>query len=83
MARQKPSKPWVKKMGKRLQMLRRKAGLSQTGLAGLSGTSVMSVRKWEQGKREPLFSTAVRIAAALKITLEELAGLPVGWPAAE
>jgi transcriptional regulator with XRE-family HTH domain len=60
-------------MGQRLQRLRREAGLSQRGLADRAGVPIGTLRNWEQGRREPYFSTAVRVAMALGVTLDELA----------
>ncbi len=56
--------------GTRLAELRRERGLSQPVLATLSGVPVGSLRELEQGRREPLFSTLLALARALKVTLD-------------
>src|SRR5262245_53432150 len=61
-------------MGQRIQELRQGAGLSQTQLAEAAGVSVGAVRNWEQGRRLPYFDAAWRLAKALGITRDELAG---------
>jgi transcriptional regulator with XRE-family HTH domain len=74
MTRRRPPKRWGKKMGLYLQSIRRKAGLSQADLAKLSGISPVSIRNWEQGKRQPLVMAAVRLAEVLHVTVEQLVG---------
>ena len=61
-------------MGERLQQLRHDAGLSQSELANAAGVPVASLKNWEQGRRLPQFDAAWRLAKALRITLDELAG---------
>jgi transcriptional regulator with XRE-family HTH domain len=61
-------------MGHRLKRLRQEAGLSQSQLARAAGVPEGSLRNWEQGRREPLFGTAVRLARAMGISLDDLAG---------
>jgi transcriptional regulator with XRE-family HTH domain len=56
--------------GLKLAELRRQRRLSQPELAKLSGVPVGSVRELEQGRREPLFSTVLFLARALKVKLE-------------
>jgi transcriptional regulator with XRE-family HTH domain len=73
-------------MGQRLQRLRLAAGLSQSQLAGKSGVPIGTLRNWEQDRRVPLLDTAARVAQALGVTLDLLAGLgpePEPPPAAE
>jgi transcriptional regulator with XRE-family HTH domain len=62
-------------MGERLQKARRAKGLSQPQLAAAAGVPVGSLRQWEQGRREPLLSAAARVASALGISLDALAGV--------
>lgn len=62
-------------MGQRMQRLRRAAGMSQSQLAKASGIPVGSIQGWERDRREPLFSAAVKIAVALGVTLDDLAGI--------
>lgn len=61
-------------MGQRLQELRLKAGLSQSQLARTAGVPVGSLKNWEQGRRLPQLDAAWRLANALGISLDELAG---------
>lgn len=62
-------------MGQRLQELRQRAGLSQSELARAAEVPIGSLRNWEHGRRTPLLDAAARIALALGITLDELAGI--------
>jgi transcriptional regulator with XRE-family HTH domain len=62
-------------MGQRMQELRLAAGLSQTGLARATGIPVGTIKNWEQGIRLPRLDLAVKVAAALGITLDTLAGV--------
>jgi len=77
----------VQEMGQRLQELRQKAGLSQPELAKAAGVPVGSLRNWEQGRRMLMLDVAYRLAEAMNITLDELAGkvfakpTPKGKPA--
>jgi transcriptional regulator with XRE-family HTH domain len=58
-----------------MQRLRQAAGLSQSGLARATGIPVGTIKNWEQGIRFPRMDLAVKVAAALGITLDELAGV--------
>jgi transcriptional regulator with XRE-family HTH domain len=62
------------KSGQRLQRLREQAGVSQPRLAAASGVPVGTLRGWEQGRRVPRLDTAVAVARALGIPLDELVG---------
>jgi transcriptional regulator with XRE-family HTH domain len=59
--------------GKTLQDLRQAAGLSQTQLAAQSGTSIDTLRNWEQGRNLPSIEAAAKLAKALGVTLDRLA----------
>jgi transcriptional regulator with XRE-family HTH domain len=61
-------------MGLRFQELRHEKGLSQSELAKAAGVPIASLKNWEQGRRMPAFDAAFRVAKALGITLDELAG---------
>jgi transcriptional regulator with XRE-family HTH domain len=61
-------------MGERLQRLRLARQLSQSQLARAAQVPVRSLQSWEQGKRIPAFDTAARLARALGVSLDELAG---------
>lgn len=60
--------------GKRLQSLRRQAGLSQAGLARKSGISIRTIQEYEQQRRRPSIDVAERLAAALGVPLDAFAG---------
>jgi transcriptional regulator with XRE-family HTH domain len=62
-------------MGIRLKALREAAGLSQARLAYLAGVHLRSVQSWEYAKRTMSLETAVKVAAALCVTLDKLAGV--------
>jgi transcriptional regulator with XRE-family HTH domain len=61
-------------MGQRLARLRRERGLSQAALAAAAKVPVGTLRGWEYGRRTPLLDAACRLADALQISLDELAG---------
>lgn len=68
-------------MGVRLKKLRNERGLSQAKLAELSGIPKGTLLQWEYGMRTPLLDAAVKLADALGITLDELAGREPPKPA--
>jgi transcriptional regulator with XRE-family HTH domain len=61
-------------MGQRLKRLREEKGFSQPELAEAARVPVGSLRNWEQDRSFPLLDSAARIAHALGITLDTLAG---------
>lgn len=52
----------------RLRQLREAAGLTQEGLARISGLSVSAVSKLEQRSTDPSWSTVQRLAKALNVS---------------
>jgi transcriptional regulator with XRE-family HTH domain len=50
-------------------------GLSQAALAERSGVHVRQIRRYETGEQQPVLAVAVRLAATLEVSLDELAGL--------
>jgi repressor LexA len=58
-----------------LRAARKRAGISQTQLAGALGVTQQAVGKWENGKSSPDPSTLGRIAALLNTTTDALLGL--------
>src|SRR3954451_6175324 len=60
--------------GEVLRRLRQEAGLSQAGLAGAAGTSLRQIHRYERGEQQPALEVGQRLAAALGVTLDELAG---------
>jgi transcriptional regulator with XRE-family HTH domain len=63
--------------GRRLKRLREAAGLSQAQLAAAACVPVGTLRNAEYDRREPLVSTAGKLAAAIGVTVDELLGLPI------
>jgi transcriptional regulator with XRE-family HTH domain len=57
----------------KLKELRGKAGLTQAALALASGLSLGAIRDYEQGNKEPVFRSGVRLAHGLGVSVEELA----------
>ncbi len=49
-------------------------GLSQTALAEKAGVHVRQIRRYERGEQQPVLGVAARLADALQVTLDELAG---------
>jgi transcriptional regulator with XRE-family HTH domain len=73
-------------LGQRLKRLREAAGLTQAALADAAGVPIGTIRGYEYDRREPLVGTVVKIARAIGVSLDELAGLnddatPPGRPA--
>jgi DNA-binding XRE family transcriptional regulator len=66
---------WEEAMGKRFKRLREAAGMSQSALAKACGIPLRSYQQWEQGRRTPLLDAAARVAQALGVSLDELAGI--------
>jgi len=65
-------------MGPRLRELRLRAGLSQRQLAAAVDVQVHTVANWERARRTFNIEMAVRLADALEVSLDELAGRQ--WP---
>jgi transcriptional regulator with XRE-family HTH domain len=61
-------------IGRRISDSRKQKGLKQTELAEMIGVSVDSVRRWEQGKREPRASELEKIADILDTSVVYLLG---------
>ncbi len=61
-----------KKFGKRLQTLRREAGITQEQLADKTGVTVESISNMERGLYGPKFENLERIATVLKVPVKEL-----------
>jgi len=70
-------------LGPSIRHLRKLAGISAMELAMKAGVSESAIRKVESGdSKEPSFRVGVRIAKALGIPAEALAGEPIGAAAA-
>ena len=61
-----------RKFGARLRNLRCRAGLHQIHLAEKVGVTVESISNIERGVHGPRFDTLEKLAATLKVPLEEL-----------
>lgn len=57
--------------GKRLQELRKAAGLTQKELAEKAGLSQNGISNWETGDRDPVWSIVQALAAALGVDCSE------------
>src|SRR5438046_2036253 len=56
--------------GEKLKELRTQAGLTQAQLAELSDVPLGTIRDYEQGKRDPLLSSAQKLARALNQSMD-------------
>ena len=52
---------------------RKELGLTQAALARAAGVSLRTIKAWESGETKPGFTKAVDLAAALQISLDQLA----------
>jgi transcriptional regulator with XRE-family HTH domain len=66
--------------GARLRELREGKGLTQTQLAELAGVSFRGVAQWEQGVREPGWSSILALCQALDVTPDAFTQVPVARP---
>src|SRR3954447_25755642 len=62
--------------GENIKRLRQEAGLSQAGLAAAAGIHTRQITRYESGQQQPALGVAQRLAQALGVTLDELAGTP-------
>src|ERR687886_585385 len=60
--------------GEVMRRLRQEAGLSQAGLAAAAGVHLRQIHRYESGEQQPALDVAQRLASALGVTLDELAG---------
>lgn len=58
----------------RIAELRRLAGLTQEGLARKANMSVSTIQKLESGQFRPRLDTALQIARALRVSVDDLFG---------
>lgn len=63
----------AREFGVRLTMYRERLGLSATQLANLVDVNYMQISRYEKGQAFPSLETAVRLAQALQVSLDELA----------
>lgn len=62
-------------LGEIIKSRRQEIGISQAELAGAAGVHLRQIRRYESGEQQPVLPVAVRLAAALGISVSELAGL--------
>jgi DNA-binding XRE family transcriptional regulator len=74
---------WVDDFRARLKKTREKKGLTQAQLADRASLSLDGIRALEQGIRRPGLDTLQRLAVALQISVEDLAGVPIIDPGTE
>jgi transcriptional regulator with XRE-family HTH domain len=74
MSRRRARTEWEIAMGTRLKKLRNERGLSQAQLAKLAGVPKGTLLQWEYGLRTPKLDAAAKLADALDVSLDELAG---------
>jgi transcriptional regulator with XRE-family HTH domain len=75
MGRQREKTEWERTMSVRLKQLREAGGMTQAALAKAAGVSLRTYQTWEQGVRTPLIDAAAKVAQALNVSLDELAGI--------
>ena len=61
-------------MGIRLKKLRTERALSQNMIVAMTGIPKSTYLRWEWGQGMPPLTSAVKLADALQITLDELVG---------
>jgi transcriptional regulator with XRE-family HTH domain len=62
-------------LGEVMRRRSRALGLTQSVLAERAGVHVRQIRRYESGEQQPVLAVAARLAAALDVTLDELAGV--------
>lgn len=55
-----------------LKVIRKQKGMTQATLSAFSGVNRVSIAKYETNKAEPSLETAVKLADALGVTVDEL-----------
>lgn len=60
------------KLGKRVQLLRKEAGLTQEGLEDITGLHRSYISDIERGVRNPSLKNISRLAKALKVKVSDL-----------
>src|SRR3954452_23653408 len=64
------------RFGEIIRRLRQEAGMSQAGLAAAGGINTPQINRYESGEQQPALGVAQRLAVALGVSLDELAGAP-------
>jgi transcriptional regulator with XRE-family HTH domain len=62
-------------MSAKLKRMREAAGMTQAALAKAAGVPLRTYQTWEQGVRTPLIDAAAKVAEALDVSLDDLAGI--------
>jgi transcriptional regulator with XRE-family HTH domain len=75
MGRKRLKTEWETTMSVTLKRLREAAGMTQAALAEAAGVPLRTYQTWEQGVRTPLIDAAAKVAQALDVSLDELAGI--------
>jgi transcriptional regulator with XRE-family HTH domain len=75
MGRKRAKTEWEESMSVRLKEMRVAAGMTQAAVAQAAGVPLRTYQTWEQGVRTPLIDAAARVAEALDISLDDLAGI--------
>src|SRR5262245_1479862 len=75
MAKKQRTTEWEAAVGETLQRLRLDRGLSQSRLAALAGVPFRSLQNYEQGHRATPLEAAAKLAQALGVSLDVLAGI--------
>ena len=72
----KPSDPGqpIARLARRVSVARQRAGLTQAELAEATGVTDETISRIERGRYEPAVSTLFRLAEALDVSLDTLAG---------
>lgn len=73
--RSKPRSPEHAALGEAVRQLRLEAGMSQEELAASAGTDLTQVGGVERGVRNPSYTTLLRLAAALGVSVGRVATL--------
>ena len=68
----------LEQLGEIIKRRRHELGLSQSELAAAAGVHLRQIRRYESGEQQQVLPVAVRLAAALGVSVNELAGLPSG-----
>ena len=63
-------------IGKNLQKIRKQKNLTQEELAETVGVARQTIAKWENGESVPDLALAGKLAAALEVSLDDLANAP-------
>lgn len=63
------------KFNERLRCLRTQASLTQEQLSKLLGVSVMTIRNWESGAKQPSMQAIIALSDVLNISSDTLLGL--------